>query len=317
MAMNRHYKIAFCGLGSIGKRHLQNTIHFLRGRGDTYQIDAIRSGNGGALPAELEAELTAQYGEQEQIPDDYDVIFITNPTSRHIESIRRWQDCTRSFFVEKPAADRIAEPDEILHKEMICYVACPLRYTKVLQYIKNHTPYRQAYSVRAICSTYLPDWHPDEDYRKSYSAKKALGGGVAIDLIHEWDYLVWLFGKPREVKAICNKISALEIDSEDVALYLGRSDSTTYELHLDYFGREEIRMLEMFLPDDTIRADLHSGRIHFAKDDRTVVLSEDRDEYQTMEIEHFFDILDGRVENDNTMKQAMDTLRIAKGDGIV
>lgn len=315
--MKKHYKIAFCGLGSIGKRHLKNTVKFLRGRGDSYQIDAVRSGNGSVLPAGLESEITAQYSVQEQIPDDYDIIFITNPTSLHIESIMRYQNCTRSFFVEKPVAHRLEESIGNLRKDVICYVACPLRYTKVLQYIKNHTEYRQAYSVRSICSTYLPGWHPQEDYRRSYSAQKSLGGGVAIDLIHEWDYLVWLFGRPKKVTAVREKISALEIDSEDVALYLGRSDTTTFELHLDYFGREEIRMLEMFLPDDTIRANLHDGRIHFAKGDRTVILDEDRDEYQMMEIEHFFDIYEGRLANDNTIEQAMDTLRTAIGEKIL
>ena len=33
---------------------------------------------------------------------------------------------------------------------------------------------------------YLPDWHPWEDYRHSYSAQKALGGGIIFDSIHKF-----------------------------------------------------------------------------------------------------------------------------------
>ena len=65
------------------------------------------------------------------------------------------------------------------------YVACPLRYNAVIQYIKDNIDLQDVISVRSISSSYLPDWRPGVDYRKTYSAKKELGGGVSIDLIHE------------------------------------------------------------------------------------------------------------------------------------
>ena len=55
------------------------------------------------------------------------------------------------------------------------------------------------YSARVLCSSYLPGWRPGVDYRTVYSAHKDMGGGVTIDLIHEWDYLVELFGKPEKM----------------------------------------------------------------------------------------------------------------------
>ena len=53
-----------------------------------------------------------------------------------------------------------------------------------------------------------------------------MGGGVGIDLIHEWDYLTWLFGTPVETYSIQRKISNLEIDSDDVAI-----DEITFQTH--------------------------------------------------------------------------------------
>ena len=311
------YKIAFCGLGSIGRRHLRNTVRYLQEHHYDFRIDAIRSGTGTALPEDIACHISHEYLYEDEIPTDYDVIFITNPTSMHGECIRRYCDNTRSMFVEKPLVDDISLNFDELPERLICYVACPLRYTKPLQYVKEYIDCRQAYSVRAICSTYLPNWHPGEDYRNSYSARKSMGGGVSIDLIHEWDYLAWLFGRPDKVAGICRKVSELEIDSEDIAVYIGHTAERIYELHLDYFGKEEKRVLEIYLPTETVTVDLRGGSIRFS-DGKEISLHEDRDEYQMREIAHFFDIIRGVCENDNNIDEAMNTLRIAKGisDGL-
>ena len=65
--------------------------------------------------------------------------------------------------------------------------------------LKDRLPGLHPYCARVICSSYLPDWRPGVDYRTVYSAHKAMGGGVTIDLIHEWDYLVELFGVPEQL----------------------------------------------------------------------------------------------------------------------
>ena len=199
-------------------------------------------------------------------------------------------------------------------KDTICYVACPLRYSAALQYVKQNIDFSKSFSVRAISSSYLPDWRPGQDYRKCYSAHRDMGGGVGIDLIHEWDYLTWLFGTPVETYSIQRKISNLEIDSDDVAIYIGRTSSTSIELHLDYFGRSMIRTLEMFLPDDTIRCDIEDGRIEYLRTGKVIQLPSERNEYQMREIEHFFEIINNKIENDSTMEHAFHVLKLAKGE---
>lgn len=309
--MRKYYKIAFCGLGSIGKRHLRNTVKYLKENGYHYQIDAIRSDLGHALESDVEMHISKQYDYNDCIPEDYDIIFVTNPTSMHRDTINKYKKCTRSMFIEKPIVDTDLSAFEDMPNELICYVACPLRYTKVLQYIKKNIDCEKAYSVRAICSTYLPNWHPNDDYRKLYSAHRSMGGGVSIDLIHEWDYLVWLFGKPNKITSICEKVSELEIDSDDIAVYIGQSDSRIYELHLDYFGKVETRELEIHFPKQRIQVDIRNGIIRFSDEQKELSLQEERDGYQLREIAHFFEIIEGRCENDNTIENAMEMLKIA------
>ena len=155
--------------------------------------------------------------------------------------------------------------------------------------------------MRSISSSYLPDWRPNIDYRNCYSAHKNQGGGVSIDLIHEWDYLTFLFGMPTICRSIISKKSSLEIDSDDIAIYVAENVSITFEVHLDYYGRKPIREMMIFTKDETISCDILNEEIHFLKQDRKMVFEKDRDKFQKDELRHFLDIVEGSSENDSTV----------------
>jgi len=90
--------------------------------------------------------------------------------------------------------------------------------------------------------SYLPDWHPKEDYRSSYAARKDLGGGVLLTMIHELDYLIWFFGRAKDVFSITGKFSDLKISADDFsAMLIKFRNKVIAEIHLDYFQRSKIR----------------------------------------------------------------------------
>jgi len=311
-----HYKIAIVGLGSIGIRHLNNLHEVLREKGCAFSIDAIRHENRVPLEASIQDKLNVVYLDDENIPDDYDVLFITNPTYLHFSTIQRYVKNTRHMFIEKPVFDQTEINIEKLglHSDSRYYVACPLRYKKILQFLEVHEIREKAISVRVICSSYLPEWRPGKDYRNTYSARKVQGGGVSIDLIHEWDFIKYLFGRPIRVEAILDKVSSLEIDSEDIAVYIAKFPSMVFEMHLDYFGRVPRRMLEIYTNEEVIEVDLLANQVTYLRGEKTVEFSEDRDTYQKAELRHFFDIVEGNIENDNTIENAIHTMKLAKGD---
>ena len=313
----KHYKIAFVGLGSIATRHLKNVHAYMALQGDSYEVDLYRSSIGRPLEDDLLPLVSNNYLYAEPIPAyrQYDVVFVTNPTSLHYETIEKFCQNTQSFFIEKPVFDSVTVDETIFEKikGIKSYVACPLRYNAVLQYVKENVNLDQVYSARAISSSYLPDWRPGQDYRQTYSAHKELGGGVAIDLIHEWDYLTWLFETPQTCYTIQTKISSLEINSEDVAIYIAKTDKRTIELHLDYYGRQSIRMLQLFMPNETIECDIIGGTIRYLKSGRVVKLESERNAFQMREIEHFFEIINNKIINDSTPEHAYRVLKIAKG----
>lgn len=313
----KHYKIAFVGLGSIATRHIKNVATFLDKRGDTYCIDLYRS-QMRPLPEKLQSLVSEVCLYADEIPTEkqYDVVFVTNPTSMHYETLEKFCRNTKSFFIEKPVFDNTSVDETIFEKlkDIKCYVACPLRYNAVLQYVRENVNPRDVIAARAISSSYLPDWRPEQDYRLCYSAHKDMGGGVGIDLIHEWDYLTWLFGFPQECQSIQSKISDLEIDSDDIAIYIAKNDNMTMELHLDYFGRSIVRTLDLFTKDDTIHCDLIAGTVDYLFSGERKTFDNERNAFQMREIAHFFDIIDCKTNNDSTPEHAYNVLKLAKGE---
>lgn len=309
-------QICFVGLGSIGKRHLKNVYDYLSGQKISFEITLFRSGKGAPLDEKL-AEMVSHvyYDTPSQVGRRFDICFVTNPTSLHKETLIAFRDYSDAFFVEKPIFDTDEDDPEFvnLFSDKLVYVACPLRYNPVLQYVRSQIDYSRAFSVRAISSSYLPDWRPGTDYRECYSAHESMGGGVHLDLIHEWDYLSWLFGDVCEGYSIIDKVSELEIDSKDAAIYIARTKQALIELHLDYFGRKPVRQLILYTPEETYECDVQNGRIKELCSGNEINIPFERNDFQMKEIEHFFDIFCRREINDNTVEHAMKVLKYARG----
>ncbi|MGD9559014.1 MAG: Gfo/Idh/MocA family oxidoreductase [Oscillospiraceae bacterium] len=254
-------KALFVGLGSIGSRHLANLVAVAGQQGLALEVSALR-----AIERPLPAGIAAQVHHQlDSLPPatQYDVAFITNPTHLHAEAIARLKGRVGTFFIEKPIFDAPGRDLDALGlgAQQKAYVAAPMRFTALYAALKEALAALPVYAVRVLCSSYLPGWRAGADYRASYSAHSAMGGGVTLDLIHEWDYLVDLFGLPLESCNYRGRFSALEIDSDDLSVYIARYQDFLCEVHLDYFGRSYRRTLEAFCEAGTLLADFGTGRL--------------------------------------------------------
>ena len=151
------------------------------------------------------------------------------------------------MFIEKPISHSLENIDklenEIRKRKLLTYVAYNMRFHPIMNNLKELTSGdEKPIYFRAICSSYLPNWRPRQDYSKSYSAKKEMGGGVILDLSHEIDYLTWLFGEIKDIDGYCGKISNLEIDGEDILdAQITCNSNRKGNLHLDCFSRDKER----------------------------------------------------------------------------
>lgn len=307
-------KICFVGTGSIGKRHIRNVWNVAKERGMDIELHALRSSRSD-LEKDIQLLVKKQAYSYEELDDFYDAVYIANPTNLHYETILQLQDKCNNFFIEKPVFNKTNQDISQIkqHKDMLMYVACPLRYTQVLDEARKVIKTEHVISAKAISSSYLPDWRPNTDYRKVYSAHKNQGGGVVIDLIHEWDYLISLFGFPAKVHMLAGKYSDLEIDSEDLAIYIAAYGDKLLELHLDYFGRETQRYLELFTTMNHYLFDIAGSRV--IKNGTTIFsFEEDGNRKYIEETKHFFHLIEHKEENTNSLEHALKTMRIAYGE---
>ncbi|MDD4850552.1 MAG: gfo/Idh/MocA family oxidoreductase [Gemmiger sp.] len=257
-------KALFIGLGSIGTRHLQNLVAVCAEKGIPLVADALRSDATRPLRPGVAALLHAQMTDPAALAADYDVAFITNPTSLHAAALGWVRGRAATLFIEKPIFDEAGVDtalSTLLAPGQKAYVAAPMRWCGTMLALKKALPAYRPYCARVICSSYLPDWRPGVDYRTVYSAHRAMGGGVTIDLIHEWDYLVELFGMPEKIYNFKGQYSELEVDSDDVSVYIARYPHLLAEVHLDYFGRGYRRSIELFCRDGSLLADFGAGTL--------------------------------------------------------
>lgn len=320
----------FTGLGSIGTRHLQN-LHAVAARlGITIEADALRHTDGNAPPrplpegtrALLRREYiapTAQASPEMQacVPDlpHYDMLFLTNPTSLHFDTLRQLRGKADTLFIEKPIFDVTTRAlSDCLEAGQKAYVAAPMRWCGAMLALKEILPQLKAYSARAICSSYLPGWRPNVDYRTVYSAHKDMGGGVTIDLIHEWDYLAELFGMPLAVHNFKGTYSHLEIDSDDLSVYIAKYPTLLCEVHLDYFGRTYRRTLELFCENGTVTADFGAGTLTL--EDGTVKdCAEPANERYLREMAYFLEYAQAAAgDSVNTPETALEVLKLTLGE---
>lgn len=306
-------KICFVGLGSIGKRHIKNITSILNQRKEKFIIDAIRNTDK-ELPHEIQILIRNTYYNIQELQDVYDVIFITNPTLYHLGTIREIMPYARNMFIEKPVFHEYRENLDELNIPIrgVFYVACPLRYCAVIRELKKRLINEKVYSVRSICSSYLPDWRKGVDYREIYSAHRNMGGGVTLDLIHELDYITWMFGTPDLSYHMYGKYSELQIDSDDLSVYLLQYKDKIIEVHVDYLGRENVRTVEVLCRDYVIKGDLLHNTLKYVYPNGNIMeIPLNMNDMYMCEMENFLDMVFGKMRNDNDIVHANEVLKIA------
>ena len=198
---------------------------------------------------------------------NFEYFVISSETSKHYDCLKYIEDNFRGkkILVEKPLFEKFRK---IKIKNNKVFVGYNLRMHPLLKKIKSFLNKKKIYSINVICNSFLPNWRKNIYYKKSSSVSRKKGGGVILDLSHEFDYINWIFGDIKPKFVSINKLSNLTLNTEDSFLLYGKIYNTKLSLDLNYFSRIQKRLI--FIDGEKFSAtiDIVKGTLKISYNDK-------------------------------------------------
>jgi predicted dehydrogenase len=312
-------KICIAGFGSIGRRHFRNLQ--LLGVKDIILYRTNKS----TLPDDEIKNIPVETDFQKVLDQKPDALFVANPTALHMDVALPAAKQGCHIFMEKPISHNLDQVKELIEVSKASgakiFVGFQFRFHPGLMLISSllkEEAIGQVVNFNCRWGEYLPDWHPWEDYRKSYTSRKDLGGGVVNTLSHPLDYLAWLFGKVTAVQAYVQHTSPLELEVEDTAdAILQFVNGLSGTVHLDYLQRPPQHTLEIVGMEGTIRWDNADGHVKVYRVENkqweTLQIAEnfDRNELFLSETQHFLAVCSGKAEPSCNLEDGIHAQQLA------
>lgn len=257
-------KCLVVGSGSIARRHIANLRQLL----PQAEVGCV-SASGRALAVGETPATTCLASFEEALAWGPELAVVASPAPLHLDHATALLETGIAVLIEKPLSDSLARQQAWAERlapwrERI-EVAYNLRFLSSCRRMKALLAERvvgRVHSVHIDLGQYLPDWRPQSDYRRNVSANRALGGGVLLELSHEFDYLTYLFGRFDRVFCVTRQSGELEIDVEDQAdILLTRADGILAQLHMDFLQRKATRHCKVVGQQGNLHWDLITNSI--------------------------------------------------------
>lgn len=298
--------IVIVGGGSIGQRHINN-LQYL-GYKNIYCLKRHKDID---FENKFKVKVITSYSQLKIIKPF--AVFICNPTSLHIKSLNEAVKADAHVFMEKPLIhDKtgLNSAKKILKQfNGIFFIGFMLRFHPLVNKIKSiidSNKLGKVYSARFEFGSYLPYWHPYEDYKISYASKKELGGGVINTITHELDLIQYFFGNPKAVKGHKSNLKKLTIDVEELFEGILIYEDKMVTLHLDYLQKDYDRRISILCDEGSINWNWHDNHIVVKKhkeDIETIPLDGfDVNQLYIDELLSFFDLI-----KSNTLEHNLDS----------
>jgi len=262
-------KFLIVGLGSMGKRRIRN-LQYLEAE-EIIGFD---------IREDRRTEVKTKYGINtfkefnKAMKANPDALVISTPPDLHVKYAMEAAKANKHFFMEASVIDyRLNELiTECRTKNIVAAPSCTMRFYPSIKKIKDILDTKKIGNTLLFnyhCGQYLPDWHPWEDYRKFYVARKETGAAreiVAFELV----WLTWIFGNIDKISCFKGKLSTLDVDIDDAYQIMMKFENGVIgHVLVDVISRVPDRSCKMFGEKGVIFWDWGNDiRVYTSKDKR-------------------------------------------------
>ena len=314
--------ILIIGSGSVGKRHARN----LAALGCRISCVDPRTERRAELAAETPIVGSHATAEAALRAGGLDGVVVASPTASHPASTVAALEAGLPVLLEKPVAKTFEEAWAMHEVQKRTGVPVLLGYTwrwwpplrRVRALLEEKTIGKLRH-VQFHMSAHLADWHPWEPYQEFFMASAAQGGGALLDESHWIDLMLWLFGQPGKVMGRVEKMSDLEIDSDDnvdaLAIYTVDGEvNFRVSLHLDLYGRPHEKFIRFVGEGGTILWSADPNRIavgfEAAQKWNEHVFTHERNDMFVAVAKEYLDIVAGKAEPSCTLLDGVNVMHL-------
>ncbi|MFM5035277.1 MULTISPECIES: Gfo/Idh/MocA family protein [Aeromonas] len=310
-------RIAVIGLGNISIRHRRN-LKQLYPKASIYGMPASGRPSTETI-SDCDILVTSI---EELIGHKVELAIVASPASLHAAHAIPLIKAGIPVLIEKPVATSVADCNAINdasreHNTPVAVGYC-LRYlpsAAILKKMLDEQKVGELHNAMIDTGQYLPDWRPSKDYRTCVSARAELGGGVLLELSHEFDYIQWLLGPLTIEHAVLRSSETLGLSVEDSADILAMNTSGVIaSIHLDFLQRKAHRKCRFIGSEGTLEWDLVQNQVTLILASGTHVIYSDaewdKNKMYLAMITDFVHIIHGEESFSTNLRDATNTVAL-------
>lgn len=308
-------KALVAGCGSIGRRHISNLI-----ASDRIKQVILYTRNKDCLKGLDDRGKAVSVHSLDGVSADFAVI--ANETYKHIDTALELASRGINLFIEKPLSHNLDKVDmlrDLAGKNRIrIFIGYNLRFLGIMEHIREQLSngvLGDLYFSKIEVGQYLPSWRKNRDYRASYSTSIERGGGAALDLSHELDYMRCLFGDPERWKTIRTRVGGLEMNADDIfeGIYL-YGNHFLCNTHMDCLQKKARRSVRVEGSKGSLFCDFINKELTVSSDSGNIILNDknlfDLNRTYVDEMSHFMDVVEKGQEPSITVEDGIAVLRL-------
>ena len=309
------------GAGSIGQRHIKNLKQI-----GIKKIIALRSNKGHYQKLPEELDLIEVDNWEDAYSYKADIAIISNPSSMHLDAATKAAKQVKGIFIEKPLSGATSGCPELINRmnyeRVVSFVGYNMMFHPIVKNIikfSNENDVGNIVNIQCQVGQWLPDWHPYEDYTKAYYARKDLGGGVALTMIHEIHLALALAGNCSHVYGEVTPYGKLDLEVDVCSdLMIKHKGGAVSQIHLDYLQQPAHRSGVITFENGWLSYDFNKKELtgQMGESDPITIWNESGYDFNQMYIEQMERFIryveEGRMKHKFDAQSAIESLKVVE-----